>query len=510
VNRKSIFLLASIFIGLLLHASTIGLTDDEAYYWALAQSPSWGYAYHPPVVAWCIWLSEQLFGWVSSNPQPGVVRLPAVLLTVLLILGAILFLKFARHDLKRFHLIEGAQSPGSLRRGVVAFIGFAGIFGVSWMIVPDLPLVGAWLGLYLLTWKICFQGYTRNRAVLLGFSVALGAMSKFSALFPVISSFICLVIWTSRAEKKSDLYKSIAAILIGGLIGIIPTLIWNAQNDWGSILYQIRDRHHGSEFNLSRYFRFWLITLVGAGPALFTFFFQIIGRLRSKSPQMKTLARFTFIWIVPAAIVFCVQPAFSDFKPHWVLIVFIPVLFEFAFHADQRWINKLFKLHVAYGYTIIVMVFLSFQVPIISWTTALITGKQLDSRLDITNDVYGWDGIAEYVAQVGGARLLELPMAGSRYQTAAQARFVWPHPENVSRIPRTKKEFKEWPTLASVSEQGPDWPMLNSEMLFVADTRYHQPPEFRNSSCVLLGRKKTFRFSVESRWVEVYHCKPIE
>src|SRR3712207_6666951 len=84
---------AAVFVVQLLHGATLGLTDDEAYYWVLAQKPAWGYAYHPPFVAWSIAASEALFkvvlglletlglqgssGLSSQSHIPAAVRLPA-------------------------------------------------------------------------------------------------------------------------------------------------------------------------------------------------------------------------------------------------------------------------------------------------------------------------------------------------------------------------------------------------------------------------------------------------
>src|SRR3954451_13534609 len=64
---------------LLVHGSLLGLSDDEAYYWVLAQKPSLGYAYHPPMVAWWIGLFQSIFGNLFGNHSPGLVRLPAAL-----------------------------------------------------------------------------------------------------------------------------------------------------------------------------------------------------------------------------------------------------------------------------------------------------------------------------------------------------------------------------------------------------------------------------------------------
>jgi 4-amino-4-deoxy-L-arabinose transferase-like glycosyltransferase len=69
-----------VFLILLIHGASIGLTDDEAYYWVLGQTPAWGYGYHPPMVAWITALSDALLGWTAPS-HPLRVRLASAALT---------------------------------------------------------------------------------------------------------------------------------------------------------------------------------------------------------------------------------------------------------------------------------------------------------------------------------------------------------------------------------------------------------------------------------------------
>src|SRR5690349_9660466 len=73
------------FILIMTHGSILGLSDDEAYYWVLAQKPALGYAYHPPAVAWFIAGAQKLLGWLVGNHHSFLVRLPAVLSSTLIL-----------------------------------------------------------------------------------------------------------------------------------------------------------------------------------------------------------------------------------------------------------------------------------------------------------------------------------------------------------------------------------------------------------------------------------------
>src|SRR4051794_31084636 len=67
----------AVFAAILIHGAALGLTDDEAYYWVLAQKPALGYAFHPPAVALSIAFAQALLGWVFGHHSIALVRLPA-------------------------------------------------------------------------------------------------------------------------------------------------------------------------------------------------------------------------------------------------------------------------------------------------------------------------------------------------------------------------------------------------------------------------------------------------
>src|SRR5690606_36020373 len=55
--------LAAILIGIKLWSLVaVNLVSDEAYYWMWGQHPGLSYFDHPPLNAWLIWISSQLFG----------------------------------------------------------------------------------------------------------------------------------------------------------------------------------------------------------------------------------------------------------------------------------------------------------------------------------------------------------------------------------------------------------------------------------------------------------------
>src|SRR6202795_2789879 len=74
-----------LFVAHVAIGAGLGLTDDEAYYWVLAQSPALGYAFHPPATAWSIAAAQALFGWAFGTHIAALVRLPAALYAALIL-----------------------------------------------------------------------------------------------------------------------------------------------------------------------------------------------------------------------------------------------------------------------------------------------------------------------------------------------------------------------------------------------------------------------------------------
>ncbi|CAM6055136.1 unnamed protein product [Sphagnum tenellum] len=166
------------------------------------------------------------------------------------------------------------------------------------------------------------------------------------------------------------------------------------------------------------------------------------------------------------------------------------------------------KYQSIYGLTLGVFVLVSCHFPLSSWV-----GKQIhlagpvDPRMDVTNDFYGWSQIESYLQAKWGEEYKTIPVVGSRYQTAAQAKFNFKE-MNVTLMPRDLKEKDEWPTLHVSDLEGPNWPKLTRDVFFVADNRYSASPEFQDSHCDKVGRVETYRFQLLAKWIDVWHCIP--
>ena len=128
------------FVLLLTHGAGLGLTDDEAYYWVLAQRPSLGYAFHPPAIGWFIAAVQKLLGPLFGGASPVLVRLPGVLSMALVL----------KLGLDWVAEVGGARTKEQEIRADLVLLSFSGLFaccsGGGGGTEPRVPLRAWWGG----------------------------------------------------------------------------------------------------------------------------------------------------------------------------------------------------------------------------------------------------------------------------------------------------------------------------------------------------------------------------
>jgi 4-amino-4-deoxy-L-arabinose transferase-like glycosyltransferase len=474
-----------LFLAHLAIGAGLGLSDDEAYHWVLAQRPAMGYAFHPPGMAWMVFASRMLLEWLLGPTSVVVVRIPAALTMGLLLA---LSLRWIRD-------VTG-KAVGALP--ALGLLSFAGLFSLGWMLVPDTPLFLGWMIAFYASWYACAPGKKGARfEPWIAAGVAIAMLGKYSGVHVAFSVAVASLLLAPKERKL----RIVGWATLGGVLALVPIIAFNARHEWGSILYQVRDRHEDHAFSLVRYSRFWLVSLLAAGPMILAAFF---GLLRLK---LDRASRFIQVFALPPALIYLIQPLWSDFKVHWAFVVWWPaaILFSLGLARAKR-VPILARVQLGYGLAFGLLVVLSCYLPIDTRVLAAVKGSPPDPRLDVTNDFYGWTGLSRFLTEHGIAA--GMPVVGGRYQTAAQAAFALGDAMNVSRVPRDLKARDEWAILPATDGYGPSWPRLRAPVLFVADIRYDAPPEFPGAKCSRLGRLETRRGEYLAKWVDVWRCEP--
>jgi 4-amino-4-deoxy-L-arabinose transferase-like glycosyltransferase len=201
-------------------AAAVPLTFDEAYYWRLSQHLAGGYLDHPPMFAAIIRL-----GTLIAGDTPLGVRLVSVLLALPATWAvwratAILF----RDD--------------RLAATAALFFNLTLIVALGTVIVtPDSPLLVASAFVLFFLAKLMDSG-AGVWWVAVGAAVGAALLSKYSALFFGLSILAWLLIVPDERRWLLTPWP-----WLGGLVALAivsPVLVWNADHDWDSFIFQFR------------------------------------------------------------------------------------------------------------------------------------------------------------------------------------------------------------------------------------------------------------------------------
>ena len=232
----------------LVCAALTPLSFDESLYWVWSKHIAGGYYSHPPVNPILIRLGTELFG----NTEFGV-RVFNVLLALpaswaIWRSAAILF-----NDEK-----VGATAALYFNLTLVMAAG-------SIIATPDNAVVAA-AAFLLLTLVKLFETGRAAWWLAIGVAFGIGMLSKYTTIFFAVSILAWLVLVPQQRKWLLTPWPYIAGVL--ALVVFSPTLIWNAQHGWASVLYQFH-RLVVDEWSL-RYFGEFFVTQMGlATPPVF-------------------------------------------------------------------------------------------------------------------------------------------------------------------------------------------------------------------------------------------------
>lgn len=215
-------LLAPAVIGytFLLRLSYLGATDllpQEAYYWNYAQHLSIGYLDHPPMVAWVIWLGTILLGDTEMGVR----------------LGA--FVAWMVTAFFCFRLTRDLFDPSTALRALLLLSILPFFFSTGMVMTPDAPIIACWAGLLYFLERSLIGG-SRSAWWGAGICAGLGMLSKYTIalLAPAILFFLLI----DRESRRWFLRPELYAALVLAILFFSPAIIWNAEHQWASFVFQ--------------------------------------------------------------------------------------------------------------------------------------------------------------------------------------------------------------------------------------------------------------------------------
>jgi hypothetical protein len=217
-NRRLIFF-GSWFLLNLIQARMTGLFEDEAYYWVYSKFPAWGYFDHPPMIALFIKAGFFLF-----RNEMGVRLLVVIASTIVLMIVEAMLPK--KNDTLFYAIV---CSMATLQLG-----GF--------MSLPDIPMM-LFTAMYFLVYRRFLNHTSVKNSFLLGLIIALMLYSKYQTVLIIFFTLVSNL----RLLMKPQTYLFICI----AFICFLPHLIWQIQNGFISLQYQLIERHTGSDYRLA-------------------------------------------------------------------------------------------------------------------------------------------------------------------------------------------------------------------------------------------------------------------
>jgi 4-amino-4-deoxy-L-arabinose transferase-like glycosyltransferase len=339
--------IAAFFIVLkIVYVFRAGPIFDEAYYWMWGQHPGLSYFDHPPLQAWLLAISDQLFGrslfalrWMTLATLAGTFwifhlwarRLAGADWQTLFWPGIVIYLasptfgfftSLAYHDFLLLFLCLGS-----------------GHFFLNFLTAADAGGRARHLDLYL-------------GAVLLG----LAGLTKYNAVFLGLGVFCFIVARPSLRPLLRDPHLYLAAAIAIAMQS--PILIWNAASDFSSFRFHLVDRHGSGwlrEVNWNSLLDFPAVSALLISP----FLVPVFARFLLARPQIRfeAVAKGLAVWVFWLSTgAFLLVALFDYVYWWWNLVAYVLILPFAAKHMGQR---VLFYGHVVFGAIVTLFLFIS-------------------------------------------------------------------------------------------------------------------------------------------------------
>lgn len=290
-NRNyRILFYSSLFVVNLIQAWQTELFDDEAYYWVCSAFLDWGYFDHPPMIALLIRLGSYIF------PSELGVRFFSVILSTLSI-----------------YLMEKLIKPEKqiLFYAIILNILMLQLGGI--LAAPDIPLF-FFTVLFFITYKNFISDAGLIQIVLLSVVIALLIYSKYHG--------VLIVLFTLVSNTKLFTKRTFYAVAVFSLILLAPHIIWQINNGYPSIQYQLFERV-SPPFRLSFISDFVVGQLLVAGPIIGWLLIWAAFKYKADTTFEKSM----LYSIIGFYVLFFISSFFTRTELNWTIPIIVPLVY---------------------------------------------------------------------------------------------------------------------------------------------------------------------------------------
>ncbi len=223
--------ISAISIGYILFLSP-GLLPDEAYFWDLSRRPQLAYLEKPPLVNYLIFATTALLGQTELGVRVGAVLCFVAFSSIAYALG-----KRVLDDPRAAFVAAAlpALAPISTAARVI--------------ITPDSLLMVAWILILYGSHEALFRSRSTRGWAIVSAGLVMGLMAKLTTLF----ALLCLAgLLAATPEFRGWLRRPGPYLAVAcGLLGLLPSVIWNAQNDWSTVRHLSWQAHVSEGLSVS-------------------------------------------------------------------------------------------------------------------------------------------------------------------------------------------------------------------------------------------------------------------
>jgi 4-amino-4-deoxy-L-arabinose transferase-like glycosyltransferase len=484
LRRHSVLLIV-----LAAHAAAFALIDcvisphpDYIDHWMQSRTLQWGYYEHPPMIAWVLRALTSIVG-ESEAALEGI----AILLNVLILAGT-------------YAVGAGVFGVRAAAFGLVAAETTPFFIGGTPLVHIDQPLLLFWLAAL---WALLRYQRTGHARWLLwmGLFAGLGALSKYTMVLFYLSALVFILMVRARRRELLN-----PRIYVSGLVSLVvfsPVLIWNAQHDWVSILFQLRKGAGGDdvfpgrhliEFTLG-YVMLFSPVMVGAGAA------WLWIRFRREGPRDDPLALLLAMWLTPVVFFSLAMIPGSFPDPQYVNEGFLSFFMLLGREIEVRWPKQRPRiLRIYLGSSAITAVLLA----LFAWHTYR-PFLPLNPSTDPTRQIVGWRETGQQVTELLRSKGIPLPEYVLSYYYPLAAQFSLhlasrPYEYSVQREARN-----EWADKAKITPENSIVVCQEDDCNWMAQELV---PELFGRQLVLVGQVETVVWGVPRHTVTVYRMAP--
>jgi len=279
-----------------------GLHGDEAQYWAWSKNLDWGYFTKPPLIAWIIWSTTNLFGEAE-----WAVRLSSPLL----------------HSITTYVIFRTALSLFNPKTGFWAaslYLLMPALWLSSGIVSTDVPLLLCW-ALALNAWVHIRNKMSWARAVQLGIAVGMGILAKYAMLF-FLPALGLAFLFDAQSRQGLNTIKGYAAGILTFLI-ILPNILWNINNDFATLTHTAANANLGADvpFHPAELARFLGDQFVVFGPI--SFLLLTIACVAALKGHLKTPAFWLTLFVLSPLFIISIQALLSRANANWAVTAYV-------------------------------------------------------------------------------------------------------------------------------------------------------------------------------------------